>query len=265
VEDWYQSTFDRSAQVRDIVVRQTSVVLDILEETGVRATFFILGFIAEAFPSIVKEIYQLGHEIGTHGYAHELVFLQAPSVFAEDLKRSVSLLEDITGCKVKGYRAPDFSITERSLWALDILEQSGILYDSSIFPIWNRRYGVPNCNRYVHHIRGRLIEFPLSTVRMFGINLPMCGGGYFRLLPYAVIRPAIKRINDDGVPAMVYMHPYEFDPLDLASPLFEDESLSVKFLRITQNINREKSVIKLRNLLKDFSFVPAMEVLNIDE
>jgi len=291
VEDWYQSTFDKTARVRDIVIEQTSRVLAILADTGVQATFFILGLVAEAFPGLVKEIHRLGHEIGTHGYSHELVFLQTPSAFAADLDRSIKLLEDLIGCRVFGYRAPDFSITSRSLWALDILEQSGIIYDSSIFPIWNRRYGIAGYKRHFHCIRGdassRLIEFPLSTVRILGINLPMCGGGYFRLLPYPIIRSAVNRINSEDIPAMIYMHPYEFDPHDLASPLngqaFENPRIECrstlphgdrskkegasapsKVLRITQNLNRAKSEIKLRNLLKDFTFSPAAEVLQID-
>ncbi|MHC4605187.1 MAG: polysaccharide deacetylase family protein, partial [Planctomycetota bacterium] len=177
VEDWYQSTFDKTIRVRAIVIEQTSRVLAVLADEGVKATFFILGLVAEAFPDLVKNICRLGHEIGTHGYSHELVFLQTPSAFAADLDRSIKLLEDLTGCKVFGYRAPDFSITSRSLWALDILEQSGILYDSSIFPIRNRRYGIAGYKRHFHYIRGNasgsLIEFPLSTVRILGINLPM--------------------------------------------------------------------------------------------
>jgi polysaccharide deacetylase family protein (PEP-CTERM system associated) len=268
VEDWYQSTVDKTARVRDVVIEQTSRVLAILADAGVQATFFILGLVAEAFPGLVKKIHRLGHEIGTHGYSHELVFLQTPPDFAADLNRSMKLLEDLTGCEVFGYRAPDFSITSRSLWALDILEQSGILYDSSIFPIWNRRYGIAGYKRHFHYISGdaggSLIEFPLSTVRILGINLPMCGGGYFRLLPYPIIRSAMTRINSENTPAMIYMHPYELDSQDLASPLSGDESLSPKILRITQNFNRAKSEIKLRNLLKDFTFSPAAEVLHID-
>lgn len=268
VEDWYQSTFDKTARVRDIVVEQTSRVLAILSDMDVRATFFILGLVAKAFPRLVKEIHQFGHEIGTHGYSHELVFLQTPSAFAADLDRSVKLLEDTTGCKVLGYRAPDFSIISASLWALDILEQSGIIYDSSIFPIWNRRYGIVGCKRHFHYIRGNesggLIEFPLSTVRVLGINLPMCGGGYFRLLPYPTIRSAVTKISNENTPVMIYMHPYEFDSQDLASPLSESETLSLRFLRITQNINRAKSGTKLRNLLRDFAFSPAAEVLEIE-
>ena len=266
VEDWLQSTFDKSAQIRDIVVDQTKKVLNILSEAEVHATFFIQGFIAEAFPQLVRDIHKLGHEIGTHGYSHEFVFNQSQSEFADDLKKSIGLLEDITGERVIGYRAPDFSITYRSLWALDILEQNGIIYDSSIFPIKNSRYGIPNFRRSFHHVKydGGLIEFPLSTVRIFGTNLPVSGGGYFRLLPYPLIKLAISKINSEGMPAIVYMHPYEFDADDLAKPLSEYESFSTKLFRYKQNMNRSKSETKLKKLLKDFTFTTVAEVLDID-
>lgn len=264
VEDWYQSTFDKTARMRDVVIKQTSKVLAILSDTGTHGTFFILGLVAEAFPDLVKEIHRLGHEIATHGYSHELVFLQTPSDFAADLGRSIKLLEDLTGCRIYGYRAPDFSITSDSLWALDVLERAGIVYDSSIFPIKGRRYGIAGFRRHFHNIRGGLIEFPLSTVRIFGSNLPVGGGGYFRLLPYSIIKAAVKRINGENAPAMIYMHPYEFDSQDLKSPLSENEGLRSRILRITQNYNRVKSEVKLRNLLRDFTFSSAAEVLQID-
>jgi len=266
IEDWYQSTYNKNAQVRSIVIEQTLKVLDILNNAGVRATFFVQGFIAEAFPQIVKEIHKLGHEIGTHGYAHEFIFNQTRSAYADDLDKSIKLLEDLIGEKIIGYRAPDFSITESSLWALDVLEQAGILYDSSIFPIKNKRYGIPNFKRHFHYLNKpqRLIEFPLSTVRIFGKNLPISGGGYFRLLPYSIIRSALKRINTEGMSAMVYMHPYEFDPYDISSIPRINENLSDSLFRFMQNMNRKKSEMKLRKLLKDFTFYPVKEVLNLD-
>ena len=264
VEDWLQSTYIKSAKVRDIVIKQTSKVLEILNDAEIHATFFIQGLVAEAFPQIVQEIDGLGHEIGTHGYAHEFVFQQTPYDFEKDLKRSIKILEDIIGKKVIGYRAPDFSIIESSLWALDILEQEGILYDSSIFPIKNRRYGIPNFKRFPHKISDSgIIEFPLSTLKILGANLPVCGGGYFRLLPYTIIKYALKRINTEGIPAIVYMHPYEFDASDLAQ-LLKKKSAKDKAFKFMQNLNRDKSESKLYNLIRDFDFCPAMEVLNLD-
>jgi polysaccharide deacetylase family protein (PEP-CTERM system associated) len=265
VEDWLQSTYIKSAKVRDIVIRQTLKVLQILSDTEIRATFFIQGLIAEAFPQVVKEIDSLGHEIGTHGYAHEFVFQQTPQAFRDDLRKSIVLLEDIVGEKIIGYRAPDFSIIERSLWALDILRQEGILYDSSIFPIKNRRYGIPNFKRFPHRISdSNIIEFPLSTLKVFGANLPVSGGGYFRLLPYAIIKYALKQINIEGMPFIVYMHPYEFDTNDLTYPLKEAENMNDKKFKFMQNLNRDKSESKLYNLIRDFDFCPAMEVLSLD-
>mgnify|MGYP000533674282 CR=1 FL=1 len=265
VEDWLQSTYVKSAKVRDIVIRQTSKVLDILNNAGTLATFFVQGLIAEAFPQVVKDIDNLGHEIGTHGYSHEFIFKQTPQAFRDDLKKSMRILEDITGKKVIGYRAPDFSIIKDSLWALDILEQEGILYDSSIFPIKNRRYGIPDFKRMPHKITNSgLIEFPLSTLRIMGKNLPVSGGGYFRLLPYKMIKFALKKINAEGIPTIVYMHTYEFDSEDLKKPLKAIEDFNDRLFRFIQNLNRDKSENKLNHLIRDFEFCPVMEVLSID-
>ncbi len=265
VEDWLQSTYVKSAKIRDIVIGQTSKVLDILNDTGVNATFFVQGLIAEAFPHIVKDIDSLGHEIGTHGYSHEFVFKQTKQAFKDDVRRSIDILEDIIGKKVIGYRAPDFSILTESLWALDILQQEGILYDSSIFPIKSRRYGIPNFERKPHKIgNSGLIEFPLSTIKVFGKNLPISGGGYFRLLPYNIIKFALKKINAEGIPVIVYMHPYEFDPKDLKRKLKSEENFNDKLFKFMQNLNRDKSEKKLINLIKDFKFCTVKEVLDLD-
>lgn len=266
VEDWLQSTYDRTSPVRDVVVAQTSKVLSILDEYNTRATFFVQGLVAKKFPHLIQEISKLKHEVATHGYAHEPVYVQTPSNFASDLDRSIKLLEDITGKKVIGYRAPDFSITRSCLWALDIIEQAGILYDSSIFPIAGNRYGIANFRRYPHRLRdGGLIEFPLCTVRIAVFNVPFCGGGYLRFMPYGITKMALNYLNQcEGQPAMVYMHPYELDAEDLVNPMSKDEDFAKKWLRFTQNINRAKSESKLRNLLKDFAMAPAFEVLNIE-
>jgi len=274
LEDWYQSTFDINAPIRDVVLDQTGIVLEILAEAGVSATFFALGLVAEKFPDLVKTIAKQGHEIATHGYRHQLIFTQTPSEFEADLQRSIALLEDLTGQKVVGHRAPDFSITAESLWALDILREQSILYDSSIFPIKHRRYGIKRFQREIHYItpssreftsplnsNNALIEFPLSTISLFGTNFPVCGGGYLRLMPYIVTRKAIKKLASEGMPAMVYMHPYEFDAQDLSTPIYDSENLRGKFLRCNQNLNRDKSASKLRRLLKDFEFASTKEVL----
>jgi polysaccharide deacetylase family protein (PEP-CTERM system associated) len=267
LEDWYQSTVDINAPIRDVVLRQTAKVLEILAEAKVHATFFVLGLVAEKFPDLIAYIAKAGHEIATHGYKHQLIFTQTPSEFETDLKHSVALLEDITGHQVIGHRAPDFSITEKSLWALNVLREQGILYDSSIFPIKHRRYGINRFQRAIHYVnrlindKNALIEFPLSTISLFGINFPVCGGGYLRLMPYIVTRQAIKKLASEGMPAMVYMHPYEFDEQDLSTPINNPETLRLKFLRFNQNLNRGKSATKLRRLLNDFKFSSIREVL----
>ena len=276
LEDWYQSTVDINAPIRDVVLRQTEKVLEILAEAKTHATFFVLGLVAEKFPDLIARIAKEGHEIATHGYKHQLIFTQTPSEFASDLKHSIALLEDITGRRVIGHRAPDFSITEKSLWALDVLLEQGILYDSSIFPIRHRRYGVNRCQRGIHYVTSpapetrflrengflnALIEFPLSTISLLGVNFPVCGGGYLRLMPYIATRAAIKKLASEGMPAMIYMHPYEFDAQDLSAPIDNSETLRLKFLRFNQNLNRDKSEVKLRKLLNDFKFAPIREVI----
>ncbi|HIE28232.1 TPA: DUF3473 domain-containing protein [Candidatus Poribacteria bacterium] len=289
VEDWYQSTVDINAPIRDVVLKQTEKVLEILSEAKVHATFFVLGLVAEKFSHLIERTAAEGHEIATHGYKHQLIFTQTPSEFASDLKRSIVLLEDITGRRVIGHRAPDFSITEKSLWALDILCEQGIIYDSSIFPIKHRRYGINHCRRGIHYITSpapetrllvgkgferenprfslqngflnTLIEFPLSTISLFGVNFPVCGGGYLRLMPYIATRAAIKKLSSEGMPTMIYMHPYEFDSQDLPTPIGNAKNLRLKFLRFNQNLNRNRSEMKLRKLLNDFKFVPIKDVL----
>ena len=280
VEDWLQSTVDRTAPIRDIVVEQVEKILSILEDNGTKATFFVLGLVADKFPRLIQKIASLGHEIATHGYGHEPVSTQTPSGFAQDLEKSIKVLEDLTGTPILGYRAPYFSISRNLSWAFDILCQHGIHYDSSVFLIGNNRYRI----RYKDHIheiqtnygtvrcasRGKkiqpkatLVEFPPSTVRLGKISLPTGGGAYFRFLPYSIIRWAMHRSVAKNPPAMVYMHSYEF----LAKPIdpvlqYPNNSIRLKFLRFSQNLNRSKSELKLRNLLRDFKFAPVKEVLS---
>jgi polysaccharide deacetylase family protein (PEP-CTERM system associated) len=191
-------------------------ILTLLAEDGVKATFFILGWIAERHPELVKEIARAGHEVATHGYAHELIYTQTPDEFRADLRRSIDIIENISGEKVLSFRAPCFSITKDSLWALDVLLEEGIRYDSSIFPIHHDRYGIPDCDPMPHVIRekdGRVLrEIPLSVARFGPLNLPYSGGGYFRLLPLWFTHYCARRTLATGAPVVVYLHPWEFDP-----------------------------------------------------
>ncbi len=195
------------------VERNTRRLLDLFARRGVRVTFFVLGWVAERHPDLIRELHRAGHEIACHGLTHELVYKQTPEIFREETRRSKNLLEDLTGTKVRGYRAATYSITSSSLWALDILEELGFEYDSSVFPVRHDLYGMPGTSRKPYRVAsGRLIEVPLTTTRILGQELPCAGGGYFRLLPYSVFRWALRRTNAEGLPAVFYLHPWEIDP-----------------------------------------------------
>ncbi len=234
------------------VVETTRFVLQLLEDHHVRATFFVLGWVAERFPDLVVEIFRRGHEIGTHGYWHKLVYEQEPHEFEEDLRQSIGAIRSALGAvdfSVQCYRAPSFSITAKSLWALDILPRCGIRYDSSIFPIaGHHRYGMPDASRFCSVFANGLTEIPLSTVRIWGLNIPVAGGGYFRMYPYFVSWLAIRRINNEGQPGVIYLHPWEFDP---SPPAIAGLSTPLRF-RHYAGMRRTRS--RFVRLLSDFRF-----------
>jgi len=191
--------------------------MELLERNRCRATFFVLGWVAEREPAMIREIANAGHELACHSHLHRPLYQLSPSEFRDDLRRSRRIIEDVGGTKVVGFRAPTFSITRRSLWALEVLAEEGFEYDSSIFPIRHDRYGIPDAPRWVHERSlpsgQRIWELPPSTVRMAGVNLPFGGGGYLRLLPMSFTRWAIERTHRrEGRPVMVYFHPWELDP-----------------------------------------------------
>ena len=265
VEDYFHvSVFDglvpRSAwaEMEGRVVQNTGRLLDVFEAHDVRATFFVLGWVAERYPALVRDIAARNHEVASHGYAHRLVYDQTPAAFREDVRRSKALLEDATGEPVGGYRAPSYSITERSLWALDVLIEEGFLYDSSIFPIHHDRYGIPISPRhpYVLQRAGALVEAPGSTVRWGTMNLPVGGGGYFRILPYEWTRWGITRLNTvEKLPAIFYLHPWEIDP--------EQPRLRAPMLgRFRHYFNLNRTEERLRRLISDFSFATMSELLD---
>jgi len=223
VEDYFHvSVFDgivpRSswADMESRVERNTQRLLAIFDEYEVRSTFFVLGWVAERFPDLVRDIAARRHEVASHGYAHRLAYDQTPKAFREDVRRAKSLLEDATGRRVLGYRAPSYSITPRSLWAIDVLIEEGYQYDSSIFPIRHDRYGIPISDRRPYRIdrpAGSLLEVPGSTTQLGLMNVPVAGGGYFRILPYWWTRWGIDRVNRlERRPAVFYLHPWEIDP-----------------------------------------------------
>jgi polysaccharide deacetylase family protein (PEP-CTERM system associated) len=223
VEDYFQVAALASAVDRrswdaqpSRVGANTTRLLDLLAARRVRATFFVLGWIAERHPAIVRSIAAAGHEIGCHGYSHELIYRQSAESFREETLRSKAILEDQAQSRVRGYRAATWSITRQSLWALDVLAEQGFEYDSSIFPTHHDLYGIPEAPRVPHRLTlaggATLLEFPPSTVRLGSLNLPVAGGGYFRLLPLGVTRWAIRRVNREGLPFLFYLHPWEIDP-----------------------------------------------------
>ena len=178
-----------------------------------KATFFILGWVAERYPQLVKEINTHGHEIASHGYRHRLIYQLSPRQFQDYLERSKQVLEDLLGQPIRGYRATSFSITTKSWWALDLIRAAGFVYDSSIFPIGHHDlYGIAGLPRYPYAHANGLVEIPPSTLEIWGQNIPFGGGGYFRLYPYWVTRLGIRRLNREGVPALAYLHPWELDP-----------------------------------------------------
>jgi len=261
-DDWYQGLEIPHTEwdgYEDRIVGVGERLLRLFDEAGARATFFILGYVAEKQPGIVKEIAAAGHEIATHGYSHSFIYRQTPQLFREELTRAVKRLEDLTGQKVRGHRAPFFSITKESLWALDILAELGIRYDSSIFPVLNYRYGIEDAPRWPYPIEAAeqsLMEFPVSTCRVLGRNVPVAGGAYFRIYPYALSRAALRSINWEGHPFAFYIHPWEIDPDHprVALP---------RRIALTHYFNLRATEGRLRRLLKDFSFEPMGEVLNV--
>jgi polysaccharide deacetylase family protein (PEP-CTERM system associated) len=223
VEEYYHATVFQEAVggvtggLQSRVERSTDRVLDLLDRAGVKATFFVLGEVASAHPGLVRRLAGGGHEVACHGYDHTLVSRRSPDEFRAEIQRAKAVLEDVTGCPVLGYRAPSFSIGPSERWAYGLLAEAGFRYDSSVYPIVHDRYGDRAAPRFPYEIWGggpdRLIEFPIGTIRLLGVNLPIGGGGYFRLLPGGLFESGIRRVNTtERRPVMFYFHPWELDP-----------------------------------------------------
>ncbi|MDB6063065.1 MAG: polysaccharide deacetylase [Verrucomicrobiaceae bacterium] len=250
---------DQWEQWPSTVERNTRCLLDLFDTAQIKATFFILGWVAERYPHLVREINTRGHEIASHGYSHQLIYKQTPAIFREETIRSKQLIEDIAQVPVLGYRAASYSITRDSLWALDILAELGFTWDSSIFPVYHDRYGIPNSPTSPYQVEtanGALIEFPLTTAKLFGYQMPAAGGGYFRLYPYALSRALFQRATNAGqTPAIFYLHPWEIDP---DQPRVSGASLLSRFRHYN---NLEKCLPRLQKLLKEFPFGTVSESL----
>lgn len=249
-EDWHSMEYRVEAN--------TQRLLGLLDRHDAKATFFILGWVAEKSPDLVRQIQRAGHEIASHGYSHQLVYSQTPEVFRDETRRSKAILEDITGESVIGYRAASYSITKESRWALDILAEEGYVWDSSIFPVHHDRYGMPGTPRWPHTLTTdqgyKLAEFPLSTLKLLGYTLPIAGGGYFRLFPYWFSRWGLGSINRQGRSFVFYLHPWEIDP--------NQPRLDVNwFSRFRHYNNLDVCEGRLATLLGHFRFTTMSNVL----
>jgi polysaccharide deacetylase family protein (PEP-CTERM system associated) len=263
VEEWFHTTaldpyigMAAWESQRSGVVANVHRLLEIFARHQTRATFFILGWVAERHPQLVKEIAAHGHEIASHGYRHRLIYELSPATFREYVHKSKDILENLIGQPVLGYRATSFSIIERTLWALDIIKEAGFLYDSSIFPIKHDIYGIVGFPRFPSKLANGLVEVPPSTVRIPGKNIPIAGGGYFRLFPYCLTKKGMQSLNRSGYPALVYLHPWELDP---DSPRLQKLDLLTGF---RQYVNLRNTAKRLEKLLADFRFLPIKSYLD---
>lgn len=263
IEDWFQVENLRSVvkekdweryELR--VVKNTHKILKILRDQGIKATFFILGWVAERCPDLVRYIASEGHEIASHGYSHRLINKMSKEEFKRDLILSKTILEKLTHKKVLGYRAPSFTILEDTIWAIEILKEAGFKYDSSIFPVsFHDRYGFNGISGIPFYFPNGLLEIPLTTLKIFKFQIPLGGGGYFRLFPYYYFHYFFKYINYRKKSVVFYLHPWELDP--------EQPRLNPPFfLKIRHYINLEKTEKKLKLLLKNFRFGPINQVIS---
>lgn len=268
VEDYFQVGAFEKTIPRDSwggfeprVEQNTRRLLELCGEHGVKGTWFVLGWVAERWPGLVREIRDAGHELGTHGQDHRRVTTLTPDEFRQDVRRSKGTIEDVAGVEVIGYRAPNYSIVRETMWAMDILAEEGFRYDSSIFPIRHDHYGIPDFPRFPRPVRGHngsaLHEFPISTIRVAGMNLPFVGGGYLRHFPLPLIRWGMRHLNDvERRPAVVYIHPWELDP---GQPV-QDVGM-LKRLRHYRNLDRTGE--RLARLFSEYAFTTCREVLGL--
>ncbi|WP_293127414.1 XrtA system polysaccharide deacetylase [Microcoleus sp. bin38.metabat.b11b12b14.051] len=243
IEDWHK--------LESKVTKNTEVILDLLNKHHTKGTFFILGWVAEHFPDLVREIAKQGHEIATHGYSHELIYNLTPNEFRRDVARSLEVLARITSKPILGYRAPGFSIANSSLWALDILVELGLQYDASIFPMNRNHGGLPGFSgdaAWLTTTQGNtILEIPVTPTTLFNKKVYLFGGGYFRLAPYSAIAAGIEQLNEQAKPALVYLHPREFDP--------KHPKLKMNFYRsFTSYVNLHHTHSKFERMIQDFNF-----------
>jgi polysaccharide deacetylase family protein (PEP-CTERM system associated) len=263
VEDWF-CVYNLTRLIRyadwdkceSRVERTTLRLLDLFRQHQVEATFFVLGWVADRFPDLVREIERDGHEIASHGYSHRLLTLMTPEEFRSDLQRSLEVLSRTARQEVRGFRAPSFSLTRETLWAVDVLRDSGIQYDSSVFPVaFHPDYGIAEAELRPHQLADGLVELPMAVTELFGLKIPCSGGAYFRLYPYRMTRWLMRKCNAQGRPVMFYLHPWEVDP---EQPRVQGLGWASRF---RQYNNLESTEERLRRLLSDFSFTSARKLL----
>jgi polysaccharide deacetylase family protein (PEP-CTERM system associated) len=268
VEDYFHvSNFDgyiprNRWEVMPLRIEESTMkVLQLLSFHRVKATFFVLGWIAERMKSLIREIRSAGHEIASHGYDHRLAYEMSPEEFRADIRRSKASIEDALGEQIYGYRATSYSLVRHNFWYLQILAEEGFLYDSSIFPVYHDRYGIPEWDRFPKIVKDNgysIYEVPPSTFRIFGYNLPIAGGGYLRLLPIQLLSYCIKKINsNEGKPAVIYFHPWELDT--------DQPRIKISFLKGFRHYNNIHSTDKkIAHLLKNFSFSTISKVISLE-
>jgi polysaccharide deacetylase family protein (PEP-CTERM system associated) len=274
LEDWNQLAYRRfTGRLRDPgsdLYAQLDFLLEVLAEHGSKATFFALGIVAKKYPNLIRLVSKQGHEIASHGYAHLLVHGLSQAQFAEDTRKSKVLLEDIVGLPVEGYRAPEFSICSGSLWALTVLAELGFKYDSSIFPIYHRRYGIPSFApeifSYDTPTGAHIVEIPLTVFQFRSVRLPVAGGGYFRLLPFRVLRSALRAIISNQRPLVTYFHPYEFEErrlsvFDSGDVVGYKQYFRAWLFNAHQNLGRRHMRAKLARLVDCFVFTSCQNFL----
>ncbi len=252
VEEWFHGMKyapSRWSQLESRLQVGMEVILQLLDKHLVKATFFVLAPLARQYPCLMRQLVAAGHEIGTHGMWHRPIYTLTPATFHEELCTSIAILQSITGQRVVGHRAPYFSITDESLWAFDVLMEAGIIYDSSIFPVRNSRYGIPSASRRLHKLSNGLRELPIATWRILGQNLPTGGGFYGRFFPVSMLAAGIRQLNSIGQPAVIYFHPWEFDP---AHPVVTGNLK--RLYRFTHYHRLHATAAVLDKLLTDFPF-----------
>ncbi len=265
LEDWFQVFEENDVSAWDSfesrIENNSLKLIDIMDKHKVKATIFALGYIAEKYPGLIKLFYERGHEIGSHGYSHTQIFRLTPEKFDTELKRTNDAIGSIIGKQPIGFRAPIFSIVDKSFWAFDVLLDNGFKYDSSVYPVLNYRYGMVRSARFKHIITAesgrQIVEIPVTTGRLFGVNLPVAGGAYFRFWPYRVIKWGFNQVNKSGYPGVFYMHPWEVDPdqPDIEMP---------RRIHLTHYHRLESTLGNLERLFTDFKFSSMADVFGME-